>query len=133
MPIHEQTSARIDREEGLAPTSAWTPAISEAQARAAGLSLGPRHWQAICAAREAYASAGRSPSLATIAELARLELEDLRALFPPAPELILPRLAGLARCDEPPVNEPRLDERRGVASRARAASCACAARRPGKP
>lgn len=85
-----------DQESRLALADTWTPEVSEARAHALGLTLGPRHWQVICAAREEYASGGRAPSMSRVALRSHLALEDLSALFPPAPAEIIARLAGIA-------------------------------------
>jgi len=98
-----ETRAAIDGEGRLALPDTWTPAIGEARAHALGLTLGPREWQVICAAREVVASGHRAPSMKRIALCAGLALGELTRLFPPAPAAIIPYVAGIAPRRRPPI------------------------------
>lgn len=89
------------RPRGGLPAAAdheWSPEDASAIARRAGLeSLADRHWKVIASCREEAARTGRPPGLRRLEALTGLDAAELQRLFPGDVEVLVARIAGLAR------------------------------------
>jgi len=92
---HAQRPAQIDEERSLTRAADWTPEMSEAVAREAGVGLGPDAWKVILFARDEFARSGQTPGLRRISAATGVPITDLCQIFTKAPSKLVARIAGI--------------------------------------
>ena len=89
---------QVDDEGFLLDQSRWTPEVAERLARSAGIDrLTDKHWKVLALCREENARGGHLTAAAEISQLAGLDEEQLRELFPGDPARVAAMIAGLPR------------------------------------
>jgi tRNA 2-thiouridine synthesizing protein E len=93
-----------DKDGYLKNLDDWSPAVAEALAVSANISLSPAHWEIIQLLRDFYQEFQLSPAMRVLVKrTAQLYGEEkgrsiyLMGLFPPSPALIASKIAGLPR------------------------------------
>jgi tRNA 2-thiouridine synthesizing protein E len=81
----------------LADPSQWTRALGETIAAAQGVTMTEAHWNVVLLARHDFESAGASPNVRRLTQIANLGTKELYALFPKAPARTIAKIAGIPK------------------------------------
>lgn len=87
----------VNDEGFMTDANQWTPAIADAIAGEAGLTLTPEHWKVIAFCREDAAREGQPPGLRRISKLSGVGTKELYALFPKGPGKLAARVVSRNR------------------------------------